>query len=144
MAIPFLIGDEQRRRISELIEYAMEHRIGMDDLKKMSEGKGLSPGDDPNRVILIPFAYRAVFTIEQQPFGWCRHLSLSCTAKGRHPNEWSLGMLAEEFGMPPLKKCICYPEKWDGGTAINCIGQMKDDPSEDWIKSVQELLASRK
>jgi hypothetical protein len=50
-------------------------------------------------VTIIPDGYRVVFSIEEQPIGWCRHLSVSVDKKGKYPTPQAVELIMQEFGM---------------------------------------------
>jgi hypothetical protein len=56
-------------------------------------------GDYPNHSMKISQGYRVVFSIEEQPVGWCKHLSVSVDAVGRLPCQEAVELIMKEFGM---------------------------------------------
>ena len=46
----------------------------------------------------IPVGFRAVYSIEEHPIGWCRHLSVSVSTKNRVPSVPAVEMIMHEFG----------------------------------------------
>ena len=61
------------------------------------------PGENENYVITIPLNFRVVFTIEQYPGGWFKHLSVSVPVKNKGPHPQAVEMIMAEFGMGDLK-----------------------------------------
>jgi hypothetical protein len=84
--------------IGRVVKFALLRRLSIHDLHNVVAHKVASPGDDPNYRCVVRVGYRCVFTIEQQPMGWVRHLSVSVLGDGVAPNEMAVAMLAEAFG----------------------------------------------
>jgi len=118
---PFIIDDSIRGALQKLVDYAEANPISMDYLLDQHNGEEPPPGDDPNRYIDLPFGYRVVFTIELQPVGKVRHLSLSVDSPGRVPNtpvvEEVMKMLGFEKELHDCK--ISFEEFGPKRTAIN-------------------------
>ena len=68
--------DTVRKIIKNMIAFAEKNKITLSTLKKMVKGDVMPVGADPDRNLIIG-THRIVFSIEQQPFGWCRHISIS-------------------------------------------------------------------
>ena len=78
--------------------------IGPDLSKPLKlEDRKQGPRRPQSPFVMIPFGYRASFSIEDQPAGLCQHLSISVDAPKRLPNEPSVKWIAQEFGIewPP-------------------------------------------
>lgn len=86
MARPMIIGDKEQAEINRVIANAFKLPISADDLKATVAGKKKAVGDDPAFSCDIPDGFRCVFSFEQQPMGWCRHLSVSACDNGRMPS----------------------------------------------------------
>lgn len=94
-----LIIDERVRAYVQkvVIPYAKAHRFVLADIMHLMAHPEEAPGNTPEFVAKIPMGYRAVYTEEQQPFGWCRHISVSVMAKGRLPNEHAVLAIMQLF-----------------------------------------------
>lgn len=112
-----------RGHILKIRTYAQENRIPLAEMEERvndKKGRFKPPGDDPNRTIDVPLGYRVSYTIEEQKFGWCHHISVSIDMKdpGKPlPSLAAVAMLMIEFGMRPLnqKTDIVYIEDTKGG-----------------------------
>jgi hypothetical protein len=81
-----VIDDNVKRDLERLAAYAEKHVLSMDELLDMVNKQAPPPGDNKNFVVEIPFGYRVVYTIEDQPAGKVRHLSVSVDKKGKLPS----------------------------------------------------------
>lgn len=98
--IPLVITEVERERIRAMKEYAEANRL---DLQNML-ARSLHPGpfeDLAHREIEIPFGFRAVYSIEQQPepLDWCHHFSFSLNVPGRSWNPVAVEIFIKEFGI---------------------------------------------
>lgn len=118
---PLIIDDEMKARIQRLIDAAQANRIDLPTLKKIAAGELPPPGDIPAHICFLPFGWKIVFTIEQQPNGWFLHMSVSVDSKDKVPNPIAVQEIATILGFPSLDQCMVYPEKFPGGTAINVM-----------------------
>lgn len=144
---PLMIDDSVKAAIAKVVAFADSHRLDTPTMQALVRGEGECPGDNPNRIVLVPFGFRCVFTVEQQPFGWARHLSVSvvsqpdgsfiqkpaggdCTVRsrvGRVPNQHAMRMLMDEFGMTkPFEQCIVHLDEVNKCGAINVIEPIGD------------------
>jgi hypothetical protein len=92
---PFIIDKKQMK---DLHDFAMEHRIGTDEMLGIMHGTIKPVGDRPGYAINVPIGFEVVFCIEQQPMGWARHLSMSIDVPGKYPHELAMQMTMEELG----------------------------------------------
>lgn len=108
MAI-LIIGETERERIREVVAEAKAHpvslsllRQGMADNTPVLKLKDRKPGFErpPSAHVTFPGGYRAAFSIEEQPAGFCTHLSISVERKGKMPSVEAVQMICEEFGVP--------------------------------------------
>jgi hypothetical protein len=121
-----VIDDKNKGNIAKLIEYAEAHKFSIDALKKMMSGDMPPAGDYLGHVITIDQGYRVVFSIEEQPIGWCRHLSISTRNlyhefPGKIPDSKTVEMIMEKFGMGNnLNDCV---KVWieEGCPAVNVV-----------------------
>lgn len=95
-----LITDSTIADAQKVIAYAVQHRETMKDLANRISTNAPGPGNDPNHVLLVPEGYRVVYSIEQQPSGWCQHFSISINRHGMSPNPEAVAMILEKcFGI---------------------------------------------
>jgi len=107
-----IIGATEREKIAEIVAYAKAHPIlfeavrqGVVDGRPLVELKDRKPGFErpASQHVIFPGGYRAAFSIEQQPAGFCTHLSISVfgrSKRGMMPSLEAVRMIAEEFGVP--------------------------------------------
>lgn len=91
-----VMGAEEKEALKTLREYAEANPVSMDDLLDQMNGKRDSVGNMPEHTRYIPDSYKVVFSIEEQPPGPCRHLSVSC--KSEIPAIEAVAMIASEIG----------------------------------------------
>jgi hypothetical protein len=68
--------------IKKLIEYAEANVYSLAVMKElhkksMDDESVESIGDDLNHCLFLPLGYKIVYSMEEQPFGLCRHISIS-------------------------------------------------------------------
>ncbi|MBT1509359.1 hypothetical protein KIP88_02495 [Bradyrhizobium sp. SRL28] len=128
-----IIGETERERIAELVAYAKAHPLTFDKMREaivderpLVRLKDRQPGHErpPSQHVEFPGGYRAAFSIEAQPAGFCTHLSISVFGrhkKGMMPSAEAVAMIAEEFGVPfPPDKG--WTEEFDPGEyAVNLL-----------------------
>ena len=110
-----IIGEAERARIAELKAWASANpmpfeivRQGVVDDTDVLRLKDRKPGFErpPSQHMVFPGGhYRAAYSVEEQPAGFCAHLSISVARKGMMPSLEAVKMIAEEFGLafPPDK-----------------------------------------
>jgi hypothetical protein len=111
---PLIIDEKVREEIARICEHADENRIDFKELQARTEiPGGFSPiGDDPNFCCHIDLGFRCVFSIEEQPSGWCKHLSVSVDDVNKVPAIEAVKVLMEEFGInKSLEECYVYMEE---------------------------------
>ena len=120
---PLVIGNEEKQSIARVIEFAEKHPLTRAVMEKRMENPDFSPpGDNPNFVCDIPVGFKCVFTIEEQPVGWSRHLSVSVDDPQKMPSIPAVEMLMKEFGFKgSLKECYVYLEDNISPKAVNII-----------------------
>jgi hypothetical protein len=130
---PLIIDDHVLARVREVVTYALATKMDIQELRaRGAPGSVIPPvGDDDQRVVELPFGYRFVFSIEEQPFGWARHLSVSVDEVGMLPNEVAVETMMEHFGMGKLADAkMAWVEKLPGQrNAINVISKMEEPAS---------------
>jgi len=120
-----VITPEIRASIEEKIQYAQEHCIVQDMLVEMGAGSRFPIGDDLNFVQNIPYGVRVVFSIEQHPMGWSRHISISVDAKGQYPSIELVQQIMQEYGfIHNVGDCTVWLEK--DVEAVNVIEHYDD------------------
>lgn len=123
------IDEITRQRIASLIEIAKKNPVAFDlvrDHAMEPETRVLALKDRKPALVRprsasieIPFGYRAAFSIEQQPTGLVRHLSISVDTVGKCPHEAAVAMIAEAFGMMEPFDAVWLEEFDPGHHAVN-------------------------
>jgi hypothetical protein len=132
-----MIGATERERIAEIIADAKAHpvplsriRQGVMDDTDVLELKDREPGFERPRSqhIMFPGGYHAAFSIEEQPAGFCTHLSISVegrSRKGMLPSSQAVQMICEEFGVPFPPDKGWTEEFAPGEYAVNLVSLYK-------------------
>ena len=121
---PLVLDNNAKQLVAAVVAYAELNRIPLGMMKQLAANSGqVAVGDNPNRCCIIPFGYRCAFSIEEQPAGWCRHISISVDGNGVAPNEIAVQELIKLFGFGDIRKAYCFTESIPGGNkvAINVI-----------------------
>ncbi len=123
---PLLIGAETDTAIAAVIEYAKAHPLSIRQLMEIQAHPERCPGEFKEHTISIPSCYRCVYSIEQHPTKWMRHLSVSVeTAKqSERPCIAALRQIMVLFGFQHqigmlAKNGLVYDEP--DGRAINIL-----------------------
>ncbi len=106
---PLVISEAERARVREVREYAEHHRYPAAEVLYLMSHPERAPGLNPERAMVFPLGYRCVFTIEEQPCGWCRHLSVNVMEKKLLPSREAVAELCRQFGfVKPLDELIVH------------------------------------
>lgn len=120
-----LIDERAKAEIARVIAHAEKNKISQNELRERIEKGGPAIGDDPNHVCYLFDGFKVVFSIEEQPFGWSRHLSISVNDPNKVPHQAAAEMIMKEFGFTePLKECYVYIEEEISPKPINIIGKI--------------------
>lgn len=95
---PLVFNEESLRDLARLRAHAEANVLGLAELKRRIAEKD-SVGDKPEWTCLVPVGYRVCFSMEHQPIGLCRHLSVSVDKPGALPNPEAVNMIMAELGM---------------------------------------------
>lgn len=112
---PLLIDETARAEIARVCQYAKENRIPNREIKARiaNPSEYCMPGDEPGHVCYFQVGFKCVLTMEEQndPLGWCWHLSVSVADMEKMPHIEAVKMLMKEFGIPkPIEECCVYIE----------------------------------
>lgn len=103
-----VINEEVKKRVVEVKRFADENPI---TVTAPVEEVQLA-GDKSEFVTYIPDGYRVVYSIENQPKGKVRHLSVSLVGNGSLPSPHSVEAIIELFGFEKkLHDCKIYLEE---------------------------------
>lgn len=103
-----LVLDEQAKaKIKTLREYADAHRVDRDSIMLTLKGVMGPVGEKLDHRVVLESGWRIVYSIEQQPGGWCHHISVSLKdVLDTLPPEKEMNKLLFEFGFKrSLRDC---------------------------------------
>ena len=131
---PFAWGPEQEEIVAQLRSYAEHNPLSQERMQRLMARLDPPPGDDPSYRCILPVDYSCVFTVEWQPIGFVRHLSVSTPDSGRVPNNVMLQMIMPAFGFRSkdifgmMRKRLAWLEDLGGGhKAVNMIETIKSE-----------------
>jgi hypothetical protein len=81
-----VIDSNIREKIAALVKYAEENPVSIDELLDTINKQAKPVGDFSQHTLNLPFGYRLVYSIEEQPKGRIRHLSMSVNEDEKLPN----------------------------------------------------------
>jgi hypothetical protein len=129
-----MIGATEREKIAKAIAHAKAHPVlfsairdtGVSDtdVLELKDRRPTTLKRHPSQHIMFPGGFHAAFSIEQQPPGFCSHLSISVegrSKKGACPNPAAVQMIAKEFGVPYPADKMWLEEYEPGEFAINLV-----------------------
>ena len=118
-----IIDDEAKIEINKVLTYAEAHRIDLTATTKMMSGEQDPVGDNALYACYLNDGYRVVFSFEEQPCGWCRHLSVSVDAEDMFPSPPAVELIMKEFHFSGgLNECI---NVWiENEKAVNVLQQV--------------------
>ena len=93
------IDAADRDEIRKATDYAKSHKFDLTEIKRIMEGKAQAAGFDAGFVTYLHNGYRVVYSLEEQPVGWCHHISISIEERGKLPHPEAIRMILGEFGM---------------------------------------------
>ncbi len=109
---PLIIIPETINAIGKLVDYAEKNPFTMDDLLDIKNGDMECAGENINYMCTIPVGFKVVYSIEKQPKGDVRHLSMSVSTAGRVPNFVAVQEIMNLIGFDnKLDKCLVRMEK---------------------------------
>lgn len=91
------IDKKAKEAILRLKLYAENHKVDLETMKKMVNRIVSPVGDNLNYVCYLHDGYRIVFSIEEHPSGWYRHISIS-VENNTLPSISSTELIMKEFG----------------------------------------------
>lgn len=144
MGTPFMIDDEAAAKLRALKETAEAHPFTEQDMRaimdRMRAGHFEPDPRNAAQTIELPFGYTVTFTIEWQPMGLCRHVSMASPRAGRMPIEMAMQMLIPYLGFQHGADRQSWPEVLsDDRIAHNIIEviQSEDDIARDGLATIQ-------
>lgn len=92
-----IIDEDVRYIIKKVVNYANRHELTLQDIKDTLLGVKQPVGDNVNHVCFIPDGHRVVYSIENQPSGKYKHISISIDKEGLLPNIEAIKTIIKEF-----------------------------------------------
>jgi hypothetical protein len=86
-------------------------------------GESSPAGDFAEYVVNIFQGYRVAYSIEEQPCGWCHHLSVSVDG-AKYPNPVAVQEIVRAFGMGEMAEAISIWQE-EQVKAINVLVRTK-------------------
>lgn len=131
---PLVFTDVIRKDIARVIEAAKAKPYDLGKVLRIMKRPQEAPRHNPDFVTNIPFGFRCVFTHEQQPIGWCRHLSVSIGAKRRLPHPVAIEEIMKAFGfkrgLEELGKAGLVHVMNEDVDSVNILELIDDEKSE--------------
>jgi hypothetical protein len=121
-----IINDEIKKKIKNVISYAKCFPFEIKDMKKLSSGQIGPPGDNQNYSVELFSGYRVVFSFEEHPSGWYKHLSVSVDTEGKLPSIPSVEVILQEFGFGGNLTIMDMDNVWiEKGYAVNIVKKLE-------------------
>lgn len=98
MITPLILGNPERAVLQQMVAHAEAHRINIDDMRRRIKHPSKPIGDEPGYSCEIPTCFRCVYSIEEHPKGWARHLSVSVMKKDRAPSPIAVNEIMAAIG----------------------------------------------
>lgn len=119
-----LIDDVVKSNLRRLVEHAEKNVFTIDDLLNIKNGAEPPPGDREGFSCNIPIGFRVVFSIERQPIGMVRHLSVSVDSEKSLPHPHAVIEIMRELGFENLLEDCVLDFKSDL-SAVNILEVIK-------------------
>ena len=130
-----ILDEEIQTRMAAVKQYALDNRISIAQIRKTIAREIPPAGDDENRVVHFKgTGLRLVLTLEEQPIGWCWHISASIPRENYMPDKPMMLVIMREFGIDVDRIISVWPEPTDKPqhVALNMlIGADNMDPSRN-------------
>lgn len=106
-----LIDEESKANALYVKQYANNNKLDSKLMQKAMAGDSTHcPGDNPHHCCYFPDGFKVVYSVEEQPVGWCKHLSVSVASTDKLPHIEAVKIIMKEFDLKPLEECYCYIE----------------------------------
>jgi hypothetical protein len=139
MNYPMLIDKETQQALAQLVARAEANPVPIERMMTLSRDfsdplKAAHMNQMTEQTVYIPTCYCVTYSVEEQPFGQCRHMSLSITTPGArmpHPVAvWEVARLLGFWGDSIEAVDHAYPETLTQGEAINLIQRFAPAPGD--------------
>lgn len=129
---PLMVSSNEMARITEVLQYADIHRFNIQDLKRIIAGEAEPAGDNPAFEVMLPMGYRVVYTIEEHPGGWAKHISVSTVPRSSTLTGGALNRIMQLFG---FRHDLAF-----ASNAGLCYDEGEVSPENKGVASVIEFL----
>ena len=124
-----VLDEAARAEIAALCLHADLHRLPLEEQRRIATGERPPVGDDFNFCLTISGIYRCVFSIEEHPGGWYRHLSISIRDPNPArplPSPEAMEVIAGAFGFRGNLKKMLDGAMWiEGNRAVNVVERLE-------------------
>ena len=127
-----VINEDVRDHVKALVEYASLNVVSRDMLRRIVELDDPAIGDRPEYRMEVPVGFDVVFSIEDQPPGLFRHLSVRVDGAG-WPAPEAVALITQLFGFSEgLPAKIVEAERTEGvqavegGTGVRALEKQED------------------
>jgi len=94
------ITEAVKARAEDVREHAFTHRETARQVANRLTSNTPGPGNDPAFILEVPVGYKVVYSIEQQPNGWCQHFAFAVNRPKMAPNPEAVSQILEQcFGI---------------------------------------------
>lgn len=125
-----ILNDGIRRQIKRVIEHARAHPVPLARMREIAEGKVKAVGYDRRFACEIPVGYRTVYSIEEHPGGWMRHISISVPG-GKLPHPAAVAEIMREFGFSGgMEDCERWIEQTEDARAVNLVQRLESEGAD--------------
>ena len=137
--------EKDLKALRQLAERA-DRKLPIDKLKKYAQGfdpnnyKTRTNKTSPypaDQTIELPNKFKITLSVEEQPFGWALHMSMSSPKKDRVPSPEAIKIIMKILGFKcSLEKIlkegwVCLEEYAKGRKAINILEPLELDHNDD-------------
>lgn len=119
-----ILGEAEQKCINELIAFAAANVLDAKVMAHMPAEAIPAFRDMMNLMtIVLPVGYSVTYSLERQPPGILRHISIAVEKINKTPNPAAVDMILQAFGMQPFAASLSvWVEDLDGGfKAVNVV-----------------------
>jgi hypothetical protein len=130
---PLILDESAKARIAKLVDFAHNHPFTLAHFLAARDGLIPAAGNMDGYSIIIDMGYRIVFSIEHQPSGNVRHLSMSVGQEGKMPSVEAVMILLPLFGFTnELQDCALHIEEFEPKKhAVNILEYITTEQDEN-------------
>ncbi len=132
---PLIIDEELKSKISALVAYAEKNPFSMDNVLDVYNNEMAPAGDMDQYTLILPFGYKIVYSIENQPVGNVRHLSMSIDADGKLPSTVVVKIIMKMIGFEnEIEDCQVKLEDYAPNQQAVNVWEVISSPLKDFRK----------